>query len=250
MTSILSRVAASRPSARSGSFRPGSPDDFFALRLAAKLGEAAQGQHYAALLETHSLGQLLTAYKRAARAMASGGSHLDGGRSFHHELSRLSGHQCQLPERRRLAAIRIERRAVAAVILFGTELAYPPLIRQLPSDNNKALGSAASFVTRLLEKCPFATAALEALPIEAESQRQMLQQIVQHVLSQEGVGICTVEKSESLAAFGYPPPRFRAQLRTAIDAMWPDINGSYGGPLLKDALALALYCQAEYLFNS
>ena len=40
-----------------------------------------------------------------------------------------------------------------------------------------------------------------------------------------------------------------SQVQQTIEAIWPDINGSFGAPLIKDALALALYCQTEYLFN-
>jgi hypothetical protein len=40
-----------------------------------------------------------------------------------------------------LAAIRIERRAVAVAILDGEHLAAPPQVRQLSSNSDKALGT-------------------------------------------------------------------------------------------------------------
>jgi hypothetical protein len=52
-----------------------------------------------------------------------------------------------------------------------------------------------------------------------------------------------------LASFGHPRPRFRNQVRQIISTIWPGVNGSFGSPLIKDALALGLYCQVERLFN-
>src|SRR5947209_7986426 len=118
MTNILARVAASRASAHPEQFRPVSPEAFFALRLAEKLGEGAVAEHYAGLLDRYSIGQLLIAYRRAKASASPAGA----ARSFHGELERLSGRNGYEPDRRRLAAIRIERRAIAVVILSGTQL--------------------------------------------------------------------------------------------------------------------------------
>ena len=55
--------------------------------------------------------------------------------------------------------------------------------------------------------------------------------------------------ADMLAAFGHPPLRFRNQVREIISAMWPEVNGGFGSPLIKDALALGLYCQVNHLLN-
>ena len=52
-----------------------------------------------------------------------------------------------------------------------------------------------------------------------------------------------------MASFGKPPLRFRVQVRATVDRLFPGTNGSFGDHLIKDALALGLYCQPEYLLN-
>src|ERR1035441_2525316 len=144
MTNILDQVARSSPIAQYGQFQPSDQREYFALRLAQKLDDEAAARHYAELLGHYSEDQLLAVYRRAKPA----GSHLDPGRSFHLELKRLEGRTGDGPAIRRLAAIRIERRAVAVTILDGDHLAAPPQVRQLSSNTDKALGSAASFISQ------------------------------------------------------------------------------------------------------
>lgn len=245
MTNILDQVARSSSSARYSRFEPCDQQEYFALRLAQKLDDVEAARHYSELLDHFSEAQLLTAYRRAKAA----GSHSDPARSFHQELKRLEGRFGDAPPMRRLAAIRIERRAVAVAILDGEHLAAPPQVRQLSSNSDKALNSAASFISRLLEKYPLGRAALETLPCETEVLRGDLMAIISRVLIERGISIWEVAKSDVLASFGHPGPRFRNQVRKVISSIWPGVNGSFGSPLLKDALALGLYCQVEYLFN-
>lgn len=245
MTNILDQVARSSSSARYSQFEPCDQQEYFALRLAQKLDDAEAARHYAELLDHYSQAQLLTAYRRAKAA----GSHADPARGFHHELKRLEGRTGDDPPMRRLAAIRIERRAVAIAILQDEHLAAPPQVRQLSSNSDKALGSAASFISRILEKYPLGTAALETIPCEAEVLRGDLMEIISHVLVEQSIGIWEVPKLDVLASFGHPHPRFRKQVRQVISAIWPGVNGSFGAPLIRDALALGLYCQVERLFN-
>lgn len=245
MTNILDRVARSSSSARYCQFQPSDQREYFALRLAQKLDDAAAARHYGELVEHYSEAQLLVAYRRAKAA----GSHLDPARSFHLELKRLEGRPGDRPAVRRLAAIRIERRAVAVAILEGEHLAAPPQVRQLSSNSDKALGSAASFISRILQKYPLGTAALENVPRGDEVLRSDLMEIISRVLVEQNIGIWEVPKLDVLASFGHPHPRFRNQVRQVISAIWPGINGSFGSPLVKDALALGLYCQVERLFN-
>ena len=245
MTNILDQVARSSSAARYGQFQPSDQREYFALRLAQKFDDAAAARHYAELLEHYSEAQLLAAYRRAKAA----GSHLDPARSFHLELKRLEGRTGDGPAMRRLAAIRIERRAVAVAILEGDHLAAPPQVRQLSSNTDKALGSAASFISRILQKYPLGTAALETIPRKTEVLRGDLMEIISRVLVEQNIGIWEVSKLDVLASFGHPRPRFRNQVRQVISTIWPGVNGSFGSPLIKDALALGLYCQVERLFN-
>jgi|SRR5947209_6996346 len=245
MPGILDQVARSATRTNNNQFQPTSPEDFFALQLAYKLHEPSVAQHYADLLRHHTVEQLLTAFHRAVAR----GSHSDPARSFHDELRRLGNRDAEEIPDRRLAAVRLERRGLAVAIFSGYHLEYPPLVRQLPSDIGKAQNSAAGFISSVMLRCPFVTAALEILPGFAEVQRQTLLKIVQDVLSEQAVGIWQVERRDILAAYGHPPLSSRGQVQKIVETIWPDMNGSFGAPLIRDALALGLYCQTEYLFN-
>jgi hypothetical protein len=245
MTNILDQIERRSSSARYSQFEPCDQQEYFALRLAQKLDDAEAARHYAELLDHYSQAQLLTAYRRTKAV----GSHSDPARSFHEELKRLEGRTGDDPPMRSLTAIRIERRAVAVAILDGEHLAAPPQVRQLSSNSDKALNSAASFISRMLEKYPLGRAALETVPCETEVLRGDLMDIISRVLIEQDVSIWKVAKADVLASFGHPCPRFRNQVRKVISSIWPGVNGSFGSPLMKDALALGLYCQVEYLFN-
>lgn len=242
MTGILDQIAGSAFAARKTQFRPASPRHFVALRLAHRLNDTASIHHYVELCDVHTEGALLTAYQRA---MAGGSQNL--AQSFHAALEGGGSNGNGLIHGR-VAAIRIERRAVAVAIFNGYRLEYPPIARQLSSDPNKALGSAAMFIDHIRDKCPFTNAALEILP-DSDAQRSQLAKIVASVLTQWQVAIWRFAKPEVLAAFGHPPLRFRNQVREVISAMWPEVNGSFGSPLINDALALGLYCQVEHLLS-
>ena len=249
MINILDRVARTFPSAQTSQFLPEAPSEFLALRLASRFGDEAAVRHYLALAECYGDDRLLTAYRRVRHR----GCHTNPGRHFLEELKRLSSNDSDDHDvtSRRLAAIRIERRAVAVVTLSGEHLDSEPMVRQLSSDGDKALDSAVAFITRLLEKRPFTVAAMEILPNREEAQRTLLDQAIIKALSEsrQPVSIWRVSKQEVLAAYGFPRLRFRNQVREAIERIFPGSNGSFGGHLIKDALALGLYCQIEHLLN-
>src|ERR1017187_3949055 len=115
MTNILDQVARSSSSARYGQFHPSDQREYFALRLAQKLDDAAAAHHYAGLLDNYSEDQLLVAYRRA-KAVASPP---EPAPIFHLDVKRLEASSGNGPSFRSLPAIRIERRAVAVAILEG-----------------------------------------------------------------------------------------------------------------------------------
>jgi hypothetical protein len=243
MTNILSRVAKESAQIQYGQFQPTTTLEFFALRLAAKLGDAGAAHHYAELTKEHSMGQLLSAYGRALV------SNLDVARRFHRELEPLRDKSIGTGWGSRLAAIRIERRAVAVATLTGDHLKHADA-RQLSSSPNKALGSATGFVTRFLERFRCESAALEIIPDGHEVQRTLLHQAVLRVLSAQAIGIIEVPKADLMTAFSYPVSRFRSDLRKTISDIYPSLSEGPGCPWTYDAAALGLYVQTERLFNN
>jgi hypothetical protein len=189
------------------------------------------------------MGQLLAAYRRALAA------HLDTARRFHQELKPLKsgGHRAAWGSP--LAAIRIERRAVAIATLTGDHLKHADA-RQLSSSRDKALGSTVGFVTRFLERFRCESAALELIPNGHEVQRTQLHQAILQVLSSQAIGVTEVPKADLLAAFRYPASRFRSDLRDVISDIYPALSEGPGFPWTADAAALGLYVQTERLFNN
>lgn len=245
MKGILDRVSKSALSVSYSRFRPTNQLEYFALRLADKLGDSAATRYYAELAERHSEGPLLLAYRRAKAS----GTTSEVIRVFHAELQRLGGRHVNGITNHRLAAIRVDRRAVAVVILKGERLEYPPLVRQLPA-NEKALASIDPFLSWIWERCPFTAAALELTPHNVgDGQRHAMAQIVKQFLIRQAISIWEVPKKTVLASYGHPPLKYRNQVRDIGSSIWPQVNGSFGASLIHDALALGLYCQVEYLFN-
>lgn len=243
MTSILDRVAQSAHT-QHGEFRPASTQEFFALRLATRLGEAVNAGHFAQLADRYSEEKLLAAYRRALP------SHLDLGRRFHLELEPLKDiNVASSGGGRPLAAIRIERRAIAIAIFSGDHLVHADA-RQLSSASDKALDTAASFVTRFMEKFRFESAALEIIPNGHEMQRTLLHRAILDALGHEAIGIQEVSKRDLLEAFGHPGLRSRRELRKVISNIYPVLDESFGAPWTHDAAALGLYVQTERVFNN
>lgn len=243
MTTILDRVANSART-QYGEFRPATTQEFFALRLAARLGEGASAEHFVQLANEYSEGQLLAAYRRALR------NHADLGRRFHLALESLKGKKAGNGSGvGRLLAIRIERRAIAFAVFSGDHLKHADA-RQLSSVPDKALDSAASFTARFMTKFKFESAALEIIPNGHEMQRTLLHRAVLEVLSHEAIGIQEVSNTDLLDAFGHPGLQSRNDLRSVISDINPVLDESFGGPWIHDAAALGLYVQTERLFNS
>lgn len=249
MTNILDQLAA-RAAATKTQFVPTTRSEFLALRIAQRLTDEKTARYYAELADSYGDSRFLTAFRRIRHS----GAGSDQGRHFHIELERLAGRpdigRSDGYSHHRLAGIRIERRAVAIAIFSGEHLDSVPVVRQLSSDSQKAVESAAAFITRMLDRRPFIAAALETIPGGQEVQRALLSQTIVRILHERGVSLWHVPKREVISAFGQPPLRFRNQVRDVITSIFPEVNGSFGGPLIKDALALGLYCQIEHLLNT
>jgi len=241
---ILDQVAKSAAQSKYGYFRPSTTHEFLALRLAQRLGEDSIAQHYADLSEQYSEGQLLIAYRRALTG------HFDIARRFHAELEPLKDRHFGTESRGRLAAIRIDRRAVAVAILNGEHLHHTDAC-QLSSSPDKALASAISFIARrVLDKFDFESAALEIIPIGQEVQRAILHRATLRALSTKAIGILEASKTELFQAFGSPQLHSRKELRKIVSRIYPVLDEEPGSPWIHDAAALGLYVQTERLFNN
>jgi hypothetical protein len=213
--------------------------------LATKLNDAVAARHYATLTEQHSEGRLFLAYQRAVAL----GRNTPLARSFHGELESLGNRNGIYRPKHRLIAIRIERRTIAIAILNANHLEFTD-VRHLSSSADQALGSAASFVTRAVDRFGVKSAALELIPNGREVQRLVLHQVITRALADRAMSITETSKNDLFRAFSRPPLRSRTELRRVMSAIWPVLDHDSGRPFTQDAAALGLYVQTERLFNT
>jgi hypothetical protein len=239
MSNILDRIGAAT---RMG-FRPGTHGEFFALRLAQKLGDAASARHYLSLIEQHTLSRVLCIYRRTM-ARSSGGRDL--ARRFHVELQNSNGNgNGQDNHMVSLAALKVERRSVAVAVFIGNQVEYHE-VRQLSSVREKAEASAIGFLNWIAGNFEIESAALESMPARSDIQRAVLSRLVKEALWKSGVPVWEISKAELLAAYGHPGAKSRKELRKAVCSIWPVLEGDPG---VCDAAALGLYVQTERLFS-
>lgn len=239
MTNILDLVENERAS----SFRPSIPDDFFALRLAQRLGEPATASHYATLVSEHSRDTLLKAYKRALSDCPDEnqrGRHMQELLAIHPELA------AHYPNPR-LLSLAVMRRAVGAAVFVGTHL-DSVRIRHLPSHPAKAEFSAAAFIGTAISESRSNSAAIETLSGQDAVVRTTLHKVAVEQLRASAISIWDTGKQSVTHAFAYPPPRTRKEVRRIVAAVWPLPNGLPPEPVVLDALALGLFVQTERLF--
>jgi hypothetical protein len=238
MTSILDQFLPT-----SAAFRPKTSSELFALRLAQKLDDGDAVRHYVALSAEYPQARLLAAYQQTARS--PGGLSL--GRRFHVELERYRG-QTANGYHSNLAALRVERRAIAVAIFSGDHLEYTQ-VRQLASMKDKALSSAVGFVNWIVDQFIVDAAALEAIDDNPEVLRSAVSRAVAQALAQHVLPIQRVSKAQLLSAYGQPPLRSRRELREVVTDIWPVLIGNKGQPFIQDAAALGLYVQSERHFH-
>jgi hypothetical protein len=240
MTAILDHITASFRS----DFRPSSPDEYFALRLAQKLGEPEAAAHYTGLMAQHPKSKLVAAFNRSAEGQERGE---DMAHRFHDELSAngRNGAHLLTPI---LVGIRIERRGVAAAIFTGAHL-ESVRFRHLSSKPIKAEASASGFVRSLIHEFRIESAALETIPLNEEIQRAVLTRAVAKQLRDDGTSIWEVSKRTVIASLAHPPPRTRSQAREIIQQIWPQLAPKRGEVCALDAVGLGLFVQTERLFN-
>lgn len=236
MSGILDKVIAQGTSR----FYPNSIREFFALRLAQKLGDAVAVRHYLGLIERFSEEQILVAYRRAASSSKAE----NWARAFHTALEHMNGTTPRCPSLR-LLAVKVERRAVSIAVFTGTQIDYTQT-RHLTSTWEKAEGSAIGFATRILQNFEVDSAALERIPAQQEIQRIALTRSIKSALRGLLLPVWEIDKHLLLKAFGTVPLRSRRELREVVQTIWPILGDDDG---ILDASALGLFIQVERMFS-
>jgi hypothetical protein len=222
-------------------FWPHTATELFALRLAQKLDDVPSVRHYVTLAESYSESQMLNAYRRTLRCA----NNADLGRQFQSEIVRAAPNGRDRDTK--LISIRVERRTVAACIFNGHSIEYADS-RQLSSDNSKALDSAISFMTWILNRFPVESGAIEEIPNGHQFQRHVLHDAICDELRIRLLPIWQIPKLALLEGCGHPPLKSRGELRKVVTSIWPVLEGSHAKLLIQDAASLGLHVQTERLF--
>ena len=238
MTNILKQVAKNFHSW----FRPLSPDEYFALRLARLLGEPEAAAHYAILVSQYSQTKLLSAYHRATLAARSA-ERLS--RVFHDYLSASGANGGNGVPRPRLLAVKIERRAVAVALFSGLHLEGRRVL-QLSSDPTRAEASTAAFIREVLSENDCPSAAVES--VSGDVRRAILHATILQQCRDNGISVLGISAKIVLETLAHPPLRSRGELRALMLQMWPVQGLKQSQMCALDAFALGLYVQTEWLF--
>jgi hypothetical protein len=240
MTRILDYIAGSLRNR----FHPASPDEYFALRLAARLREPEAAAHYAVLASQHPQGKLVFAFHRATDCEKPG---VTPGQLFHKYLS--GGNGCESLPRPRLVAFRAERRTIAVAVFTGTHL-EGRRVRQLSSNPRRAESSAVGFVRAVLAEADCTSAAIETAPAQEDILRSSLHRAIVAEVRTAGISLWEISKNTLLSAFSHPRLKSRRELRDAVLSIWPLPDLKQSETCALDAFALGLFVQTERLFNN
>jgi hypothetical protein len=238
MTNILNQVARNRQKR----FAPASPEEYFALCLARRLGEPEAAGHYATLASQYSQSKLLCAYRRAASA----GPHGERpARVFHDYLAASGANGSSGVPHPRLLAVRVERRAVAVAVFSGVHLEGRRVL-QLSSDPARAEASTAGFIRAVLSENECPSAAIES--VSGDIRRAILHAAVMEHCRANGTSVWEVSGKAVLEALCHPLLKSRGELRDLMLHMWPVQDLKQSQMCALDAFALGLYVQTERLF--
>jgi hypothetical protein len=146
------------------------------------------------------------------------------------------------------AAIKVERRSIAAAVFIQDRLDYTQ-VHRLPSEGHKAQASAVGFVTWLTTALEVDSCVLETAPANDELRRSLLSQRVTQTFRDSGIPVWEIRKKRILASYGLPPLRSRKELREVITSIWPILSTSPHDDGIKDAVAIGLLFATDRIFN-
>jgi len=145
-----------------------------------------------------------------------------------------------------LAAFSIERRAVCLTVFRQLNI-EDVLVRQLPTDERRAIDSMIGFLNQTLDSIPVTYFAFSrSSAVASERHRRMLAASIDLVRSR-GIPLAEVPDSDLLTSYGHPPLRRREQLRRVGHTIWPSLNSKASKRLPVDAALLGLHVQTERL---
>jgi hypothetical protein len=146
---------------------------------------------------------------------------------------------------RRILALRLNRRAVGAVVLTDDALTMTEG-RHLTSERARAVPAALRYVSRLLSQSGSKTVVLDTPAALPGTTTRMVLDGILHLLSSQGLTPLLIGKGDILSAYGIAV-RTRSEVREVVGTFWPELVRMAGRvkPYAIDAAAAALYAECH-----
>lgn len=219
---------------------PETPEQFVALQVARALHDEEHAADYLSAAGRFPLATILVAY----RVLNAYGPPAD--RISHHfrtVLLNVQGRGITNSEAQVLS-LRIGRRTVAIAVFCGLNLELVR-VRELPSDPLAAEGSAAAFISRVLDDLPGCTVALEKPAHEVNTRQAGLHTLALKTVRGSGSPLWLIESSELFQAFAHPGCWTRTQFREVVSTIRPELLLRFENRAVLDAVGLGLLIQAK-----
>jgi hypothetical protein len=237
MTGILDLYmtrTASRPAS--------SLDDVFGIALARALGDAKLVDLYLKVAADYPHAVLANAAKKLLR---KGTPESPAFTSFYRALTRESfDGSGTMPE---VVALKVDRLAIGAGVLFGTRLSHTELLTLRYSDDDAAR-SGAGLVRRLAVDHPNASFALETYSETATRRAKVIAGMLQ-AAQEVGVPVWTFAPDVLYAAYCVPTCKTREEVRAIVASLFPQ-RDLIGRDTETDALAVGILAYCRILLNS
>jgi hypothetical protein len=146
----------------------------------------------------------------------------------------------------KLLAIRIRRRSVAVAVFSSRHLEYLDILH-LCNEPEIVTDAVARFVARILENFKPGNVALGTRRAAQGERVKTLTQLIENMLTVEGIPIWRVEDKTLLESYAIPKLRNKDQLRPIVLSFWPHLGHRQASAF--EAAALGLHVQVDRLLS-
>lgn len=145
-----------------------------------------------------------------------------------------------------ILTLRLNRRAIGVAALDGESLSLADG-RHLTSRRDKTVLAAHRFIYRLLLDTAPSLVVIDAPASGNGRVSAAILEDIRHTVTDLGIEILPIRKSELLDAYGLHPVRSRRDLREIVRSFWPGLANIRGKvePYAVDAVAAALYAECR-----
>jgi hypothetical protein len=145
-----------------------------------------------------------------------------------------------------LLALRINRRAIAAVVLEN-ESAIVADGRHLSSQTERAVQAAVRYISRLIQLTQPTALIVDAPTTQQANTTRHILDALEQLSADHHLPLTRVLTADILAAYGNPALETREEVREIVSGFWPQVDRVRGAikPFVVDAAAAALFADCR-----